>query len=96
MTRTFPWAASGSAPLSATALNLLAAALRAASELLERRAARLAEAAHVEAQAAADELLRADVEFVEFHALHGDAGAPEGALYVNGRLAGVIDGVQRL
>jgi hypothetical protein len=30
---------------------------------------------------------------LEFHA---DAGAPEGALYVNGKLVGHIQGVQRL
>jgi hypothetical protein len=30
---------------------------------------------------------------VEFHA---EAGAPEGALYVNGRLVGRIEGVTRL
>lgn len=96
MTRTMPWGASDSAPLSATALNLLAGALRAASELLERRAARLHEAAVAEAQAAADELLRASVETVEFHPLYSDAGAPEGALYINGQLVGVISGVDRL
>ena len=96
MTRTMPWGASGSAPFSATALNLLAAALRAASELLERRAARLADAACAQAQAAAEELLRASVDTVEFHPLHRDAGAPEGALYINGRLVGVISGVDRL
>jgi hypothetical protein len=91
-----PWGASDSAPFSATALNLLAGVFRAASDVLERRATRLAEAARAEAQAAADELLRASFDTVEFHPLHGDAGAPEGALYVNGRLVGVIDGVQRL
>ncbi|HEY8049856.1 MAG TPA: hypothetical protein VIE63_11830 [Ramlibacter sp.] len=96
MTRTMPWGPSGSAPLSATALNLAAAALRAASDVLARRAARLAEAAHAEAQAAADELLRASVDTVEFHPLHRDAGAPEGALYINGKLVGVISGVNRL
>ena len=96
MTRTMPWGASESAPLSATALNLLAGALRAASELLENRATRLADAARAEAQAAADELLRASVDSVEFHPLHRDAGAPEGALYINGRLVGVISGVERL
>ena len=96
MTRTMPWGAGESAPLSATALNLVAGALRAASELLASRAARLHEAAVAEAQAAADELLRANVESVEFHPLHRDAGAPEGALYINGRLVGVISGVERL
>ena len=96
MTRTMPWGANQSAPFSATALNLLAAALRAASDMLARRAARVAEAASAEAQAAADELLRASVDTVEFHPLHRDAGAPEGALYINGRLVGVISGVNRL
>jgi len=96
MTRTMPWGASDSAPVSATALNLVAGVLRAASELLERRATRLAEAAVAEAQAAADELLRANVESVEFHPLFRDAGAPEGALYINGKLVGVISGVDRL
>ena len=96
MTRTMPWGASESPPFSATALNLMAAALRAASELLERRAARFAEAAAAEAQAAAEELLHASVSTVEFHPLFRDAGAPEGALYVNGKLVGVISGVDRL
>jgi len=96
MTRTMPWGASDSAPFSATALNLVAGVLRAASELLERRATRLADAAVAEAQAAADELLRANVESVEFHPLFRDAGAPEGALYINGKLVGVISGVDRL
>jgi hypothetical protein len=96
MTRTMPWGASDSTPLSATALNLVARALRSVSEMLERRAARLADAAVAEAQAAADELLRANVETVEFHPVFRDAGAPEGALYINGRLVGVISGVDRL
>lgn len=96
MTRTMPWGASDSTPLSATALNLLAGALRTASVLLEGRATRLAEAAHAEAQAAADELLRTSVDTVEFHPLFRDAGAPEGALYINGQLVGTISGVDRL
>jgi hypothetical protein len=90
-----PWGASET-PLSAAALNLVAGMLRAASELLERRAARLQEAARADAQAAADELLRASVDTVEFHPLFRDAGAPEGALYINGQLVGVISGVDRL
>jgi acyl-CoA reductase-like NAD-dependent aldehyde dehydrogenase len=97
MTRTMPWGPEGAAPpLSATALNLVAALLRRASDLLEKRAARLAEAARVEAQAAADELLAADAQIVEFHAVYRDAGAPEGALYINGKLVGTISGVTRL
>lgn len=90
MTRTMPWGPSGSAPpWPAVLLNLLAAALRGASELLERRAARLA-------AAAAERLELSRVQTVEFHAFHGDSGAPEGALYVNGELVGVIRGVTRL
>ena len=97
MTRTMPWGASASAPpYSALLLNLLAAALRSASVLLERRAARLAEGARAQAAAAAEELLQADTQTVEFHAVYREAGAPEGALYVNGRLVGVISGVERL
>jgi hypothetical protein len=97
MTRTMPWGPAELAPpLSATLLNLLAALLRAASDLLARRATRLAEAAQADAQAAAEELLSASAQMVEFHALHRDAGAPEGALYVNGRLVGTISGVTRL
>jgi hypothetical protein len=92
-----PWGASDSAPpLSATTLNLVAALLRKASELLERRAAHVAAAAQAEAQAAAEELLAAHAQTVEFHPIFRDAGAPEGALYVNGKLVGVISGVNRL
>lgn len=97
MTRTMPWGPNETAPpLSATLLNLVAALLRKASELLETRAARVAQAAQAEALAAAEELLAASAESVEFHAFHRDAGAPEGALYVNGELVGFIAGVNRL
>jgi hypothetical protein len=57
--------------------------LRAASRALDGLATRLA---IVEPPAASEQLL-------EFHA---DAGAPEGALYVNGRLVGHVLGVNRL
>jgi hypothetical protein len=97
MTRTMPWGATDTAPpLTATAMNLVAALLRRASDLLERRAARVATNARVQAQAAAEELLAAGVETVEFHPMFRDGAAPEGALYVNGRLVGVISGVERL
>ena len=97
MTRTMPWApGEATRPLSATLLNLLAALLRRTSELLEKRAARLAEAAEAEAAAAAAELLEASVHTVEFHPVYGEAGAPEGALYINGELVGTISGVTRL
>jgi cytosine/adenosine deaminase-related metal-dependent hydrolase len=92
-----PWGPGETAPpWSATLLNLLAAVLRRTGAVLEGRALRLEEAAQAEARAAAEELLQAGVQTVEFHPMHGDAGASEGALYVNGVLVGVISGVTRL
>ena len=97
MTRTMPWGPGELAPpLSATLLNFLAALLRKASDLLARRAKRLSEAAEAEAAAAAAELLASNVHTVEFHPMYRDAGAPEGALYINGVLVGTISGVTRL
>ena len=63
--------------------GLAAELLRAASRMLDALAERLA---LVEAPAAAEPVL-------EYHA---DAGAPEGALYVNGQLVGRLLGVNRL
>lgn len=87
MNKSLSWAAGSAArPLSAALLYLAAHALRAASELLTRLAARAADRAaplpspHV----------------VEFHACHRDGAAPEGALYVNGELVGYLPGVKRL
>jgi hypothetical protein len=65
------------------ARDLAATMLRMASRTLDALAARLAWA---EAPATADPML-------EFHA---DAGAPEGALYVDGQLVGHVLGVNRL
>lgn len=97
MTRTMPWSPGELAPpLSATLLNLLAVLLRRASDLLAGRARRLAEAAEAEAAAAAAELLASNVQTVEFHPVYREAGAPEGALYINGELVGTISGVTRL
>lgn len=62
-----------------------AAALHAASRLLHALALRLAQAPALGAAPAAPSL--------EFHA---EAGAPEGALYVDGRLVGHLAGVTRL
>ena len=89
MSKTLSWAAAAPAarPFSATLLYVAAAALQAASRALARVAA-----ARVSAAAAAVPL----VHTVEFHCLHREAGAPEGALYVNGELVGVIEGVKRL
>jgi len=63
--------------------NWVAAALRAGSRALDRLALRLT---HVEFRAPAEPLL-------EFYA---EAGAPEGALYVDGQLVGTVAGVNRL
>ena len=97
MTRTMPWGASDSAPpWSALLLNAAAAMLRGASVLLERRAARLTAKAVAQAHAAAEELLEAGTGVVEFHAVYREAGAPEGAIYVDGKLVGLVSGVTRL
>lgn len=61
----------------------LATLLRAASRLLDRLAERLA-------------LLPAPAGTERVLEFHGDAGAPEGALYVNGQLVGHVLGVTRL
>lgn len=89
MTKTMTWAAGETArPFTATALYVAAAVLRAAGDLLARWAER---------RAAADAAVAvADAGTVEFHLLHRDAGAPEGALYVDGKLVGVLTGVTRL
>jgi hypothetical protein len=69
------------APLS----NAAATLLRGASRLLERLAERLC------AQpAACAPTTHAHVEF------HAEAGAPEGALYADGVLLGMLPGVKRL
>jgi hypothetical protein len=74
-------------PVRPSALRVVAAAaLHAASAGLERIARRLA-------AAAADGSADADVPHVEFHA---EAGALEGALYVDGQFVGLLPGVSRL
>lgn len=86
-----PWdpaaalAAGPAAPPEAAAWRRLAArALRAASRMLDLQAARLA----------AVPLRLPELELDrEFYA---QAGAPEGALYVNGQLVGLLPGVNRL
>ncbi len=65
------------------ARHLVAALLSSASLALGRLASRLL---HVEKQPAGEPVL-------EFYA---DAGAPEGALYVNGELVARLSGVNRL
>ena len=71
-------------PAREAALRVVAIGLRSASAALARLARRLAQPAS-----------RADqpVPQLEFYA---EAGAPEGALYLDGRLVGWVSGVQRL
>ena len=72
-----------SAPVTVAGRRLAAALLRSGSALLSRLAVDLA--GEVDGTPA-------DPRF-EFHA---EAGAPEGALYVDGRLVGWLSGVRRL
>lgn len=74
------------APLAPRPRDLAAAMLRAASRALDRLALRLL------ATEAAPTAATGDID-LEFHA---EAGAPEGAIYVNGQLAGYLPGVTRL
>jgi hypothetical protein len=76
-------ASSGPAPVADAARDLAAELLRHASGVLARLAADLVRAPIAP---------RAEPRF-EYHA---EAGAPEGALYVDGRLVGWIAGVNRL
>lgn len=77
------WHVDAPHPLADAARVLAAALLANASAVLGRLSARLVTRPHA---AVADPML-------EFHA---EAGAPEGALYVDGRLVGWIEGVIRL
>lgn len=74
-------------PLVATepvASRLLVALLRGASRVLDAAAVKLSSTSKRE---------RLAEPVIEFHA---EAGAPEGALYVDGRLIGHVVGVKRL
>ena len=70
-------------PLAEAGRRLAAASLQRASRLLARLASGLA---------SAPAETRPEPRF-EFHA---EAGAPDGALYVDGRLVGWLSGVRRL
>ncbi|HEY2926096.1 hypothetical protein [Piscinibacter sp.] len=72
-------------PWSAPARRAAAAALRSASALLARLARRVAVP-----KTAAVEPLPTTIEF------YASAGAPEGALYLDGELVGWLPGVKRL
>ena len=81
--RELPFDAAAAAAGARRGRPAVAGLLRAASRALDALAERLA---LVEAHADAEPVL-------EFH---GEAGAPEGALYVNGQLVGHVLGVNRL
>lgn len=74
-----------STPWTHPARSMAAAGLRSASAMLARLARRLAVPA-----AAPSQPLPAVLEF------YADAGAPEGALYLEGQLVGWVPGVKRL
>ncbi|MGZ5184678.1 MAG: hypothetical protein ACXWCV_13830 [Caldimonas sp.] len=71
------------APMAGARRHLAAALLQSASALLARLAASLA-------SEPAPAVLDPRFEF------HAEAGAPEGALYVDGRFVGWLSGVSRL
>lgn len=71
-------------PVSVFAQRLAASALRSASAVLAQLSRRLAVPAARQRGAA---------QHLEFHA---EAGAPEGALYLDGKLVGWLPGVRRL
>lgn len=71
-------------PASLAAQRFAASALRAASALLARLSRRIAPATVPR---------RPSTPQLEFHA---EAGAPEGALFVDGQLIGWLPGVKRL
>lgn len=72
-------------PVAPLPRRVAAALLRRASRALSRLAHRLGAPAAAPAAR--------PLPLVEFHA---EAGAPEGALYVDGQLVGWLDGVRRL
>lgn len=73
-------------PASDAARRLLARLLRGSSHLLARLARRLE----------SRERTARPVEAVALYEFHAEAGAPEGALYHDGRLVGWLSGVNRL
>ena len=84
------------APALAPARGLwhaLARVLAGASGVLERLSQRLAAA---EARAAEREALAVHEAVEALLEFHAEAGAPEGALYVNGEFVGFVPGVRRL
>lgn len=88
MTKFLPWTtAAAERPLKRGTRLLAAALLRALGRVLDRLAHRLAATAPAPARPLAA------LPLLEFHA---EAGAPEGALYVDGEFVGHLPGVTRL
>ncbi|MEW6703479.1 MAG: hypothetical protein AB1430_01360 [Pseudomonadota bacterium] len=88
MSKTLSWTRSPAPhPVAALLRRAAATSLRTASHLLARLARRLRHA---------DAAAPLHLPVVEFHASHREAGAPEGALYVDGELVGYVRGVERL
>ena len=79
------WSPSLATPRGSTWRQLAATLLRQASRLLARLARKL-----VVARAAPQRQFEPRFEF------HAEAGAPEGALYLDGKLVGYLPGVTRL
>ncbi len=86
MSKTLSWTRPAAPRPGALVRHATAASLRAASRALARLARRLR----------AEPAPARHLPVVEFHASHRDAGAPEGALYVDGELVGYVAGVERL
>ena len=88
MSKSLSWpAAAGHRPISTWARHAAAGALRAASRSLARLARKLRAEGHPP---------RRTLPVVEFHSIHRDAGAPEGALYIDGEWVGYLPGITRL
>jgi hypothetical protein len=87
MSKSLSWTRPASRPPGSLARRTAAAGLRVASHLLARLARRLRGAEPTPAL---------HLPVVEFHPSHRDAGAPEGALYVDGELVGYVHGITRL
>ena len=87
MNHSLPWTTRPAAPRRASR------ARRAFAATLQQAAAGLAAAAQRLAAERAPPTPSEVAPWLEFHA---EAGAPEGALYVNGELVGTLHGVARL
>lgn len=95
MIKTLPWAGHGARPLEARPANpLLAAALHLAARLLRSASEALDHVA--ERVNTPERAMDIGAGVVEFHALYREGAAPEGALYVDGKLVAILPEVPRL